>query len=109
MAFRTDIIFVGIKGAVLGINRGTGATVWRTALKGSDFVNVTLQDGDLFAACRGRLYRLDSATGAIQWCNELPGLGWGIVSIAGAAQTAASAEKKRRDEQRAAAAAGAGS
>ena len=71
-------------------------------------MNVTLQDGDLLAACRGRLNSLDPATGAVQWCNELPGLGYGIMSIAGGSQTAAVVEKKRRDQQ-AAAAASAGS
>lgn len=98
----TDAIFAGLKGTVLAIDRATGEVLWSTSLKGSDFVNVTLQDGDLFAACRGRLYRLDPATGEIRWCNELPGLGWGIVSIAGASQAAPAAEKRRRDEAAAA-------
>jgi hypothetical protein len=71
-------------------------------------VTVSLHDGDLFAACRGRLYRLDPATGTVHWCNELPGLGWGIVSIAGAGQIPVLAAKKQGDQQ-AAAAASAGS
>ena len=49
-----DTIFVGIKGTVVAIDRSTGKTLWKTDLKGADFVNVTLQDGDLLAACRGR-------------------------------------------------------
>ena len=105
MASRADTIFVGIKGTVVAIDRTSGETRWSTELKGSDFVNVTLQDGDLFASCRGRLYKLDSDTGTIQWCNELPGLGWGIVTIAGASQAVTGEEKRRRDAQRAAAAA----
>jgi len=103
MAFAHDTIFIGIKGAVLAIDRETGVTKWRADVKGTDFVNVTMQDGDLFAASRGRLYRLDPATGSIQWCNELPGLGYGIMTIAGASQVVAGAEKKRRDEAAAAA------
>jgi hypothetical protein len=99
-----DRVFVGLKGTVVAIDRATGKTLWSTELKGSDFVNVMLQDGDLFAACRGRLYRLDPATGSVQWCNELPGLGYGIISIAGASQPAAVVEKQRRDRQAAAAA-----
>lgn len=106
MALQPNTIFVGIKGTVLAIDRKTGATEWRTDLKGSDFVNVTLQNGDLFAACRGRLYRLDPLTGAIQWCNELPGLGYGLVTIAGASQVAPGvAETKRREAAAAAASA----
>ena len=106
MSSRAETIFVGIKGTVVAIDRTSGETLWSTGLKGSEFVNLTLQDGDLFASCRGRLYKLDPGTGAIQWCNELPGLGWGIVTIAGASQVATSEEKRRRDAQRAAAAAG---
>lgn len=97
-------IFVGLKGTVVAIDRATGTIQWSSDLKGSDFVNVSLQDGDLFAASKGRLYRLDPSTGHVLWVNELPGLGYGIVSIAGAPQTAGAAEKKRRDAQAAAAA-----
>jgi hypothetical protein len=100
-----DTIFVGIKGTVVAIDRASGKTLWSTELKGSEFVNVAVQDGDLFAACRGRLYRLDPATGSVQWCNELPGLGYGLVSIAGAGQAAPLADKRRREQQAAAAAA----
>jgi outer membrane protein assembly factor BamB len=105
MASRAETIFVGLKGTVVAIDRSTGVTQWSTDLKGSDFVNVMLQNGDLFAACRGRLYRLDPDSGTIQWCNQLPGLGYGIVTIAGASQVAAGEEKRRRDARAAAAAA----
>lgn len=102
VAAQTRTVFVGIRGTVLAIDRSNGDTLWQTDLKGTDFVNVFLQDGDLFAACRGRLYRLDPANGEIQWRNDLPGMGWGIVTMAGAVQTAAAAESRRRDERRAA-------
>ena len=105
MATRTSVVFVGTRGTVLAIDRSSGETVWTTELKGSDFVDVMLVDGDLFAASKGRLYRLDPAGGAILWCNDLPGLGWNIVSIAGS-HTAGAAEKLKRDQ---AAAASAGS
>jgi outer membrane protein assembly factor BamB len=106
MSVGTDTIFVGIKGAVLAIDRGTGETLWQTDLKGSDFVNVMLQDGDLFAASRGRLYRLDPSTGTVQWRNDLQGLGWGIVTIAGASPSAAGAAHEQRQRAQRAAAAG---
>ena len=70
---------------------------------------MTLQDGELYAASRGQMYRLDPATGTILWRNELPGLGWGIISVAGGSQSAPAAEQRRRDQQAAAAAAGAAS
>jgi hypothetical protein len=70
-------------------------------------VSITLEGSEVFAACKGRLYRLDAASGDIRWCNELPGLGWGIVTIAGASQSSAAVEKRRRDAAAAAAAASA--
>jgi len=103
----SNILAVGIRGTVVAIDRDTGTTLWSTGLKGSDFVNVAVEGGDVFAASKGRLYRLDGSTGEIRWCNELPGLGWGIVSIAGAPQVAAVEEKRRRDAAAAAAAASA--
>src|SRR5262245_16214293 len=102
---RSSTIVIGIKGTVLAIDRDTGETIWSTKLKGSDFVNVSLEGGDVVASTRGQLYRLDGSTGEIRWRNELPGLGYGIVSIAGASQAAAVAEKQRQDAQRSAAAA----
>jgi outer membrane protein assembly factor BamB len=105
MAQRFDLIYIGIKGAVLALDRDSGQIVWRTELKGTDFVNVMVERGDLFAASRGELYRLNPATGDIMWRNTLPGLGWGLVTVAGGAQAPAAAEKKRRDAAAAAAAA----
>jgi outer membrane protein assembly factor BamB len=67
-----DTVFVGLKGTVVAIDRTSGETRWSTELKGSDFVNVSVVDGDLYAACRGRLYRLDPDSGTIQWRNDLP-------------------------------------
>ena len=98
-----QLIFVGIKGSVLAIDRASGAILWQSHLKGGDFVNVVLQDGDLYAATKGRLYRLDSSTGTVLWKNDLPGYGLGIISIAGAPPAAAAADTKRREAAGAAA------
>jgi outer membrane protein assembly factor BamB len=56
-------LFIGIRGYVMAIDRATGQEGWSTSLKGADFVNVVLDGGQLFAASKGRLYRLDPATG----------------------------------------------
>ena len=104
MASGSNMVVIGVKGTVVAVDRDSGETLWRTDLKGSDFVNVMLDEGDIFAASKGRLYRLDASSGEIRWCNDLPGLGWGIVAIAGASQAAAVEEKRRRDAQAAAAA-----
>jgi outer membrane protein assembly factor BamB len=82
---------------VIAVDRNTGDTLWTSELKGGEFVDVMIVDGDLFAASKGRLYRLDPVTGDVLWRNDLPGLGWGIVSIAGS-HSAPAADKLRRDQ-----------
>lgn len=101
-----DLVFIGLYGTVLALDRATGSESWRSDLPGSDFVNVVLDGADLFAATRGRLYCLDAATGTVRWENELKGLGYGLVSIAGGT-AAPSAEALRRQRAAAAAAASA--
>jgi outer membrane protein assembly factor BamB len=92
-----DMVFVGIGGHAVAVDRSTGTEVWRTKLKGSDFVNITVDGHEVFASARGQLFCLDATTGAIRWQNELAGLGWGLVSIAGTgAATAAESERRRR-------------
>ena len=48
----TALIYLGIKGSVLALDRRTGSEVWRTPLKGADFVNVVLDGDALFATAR---------------------------------------------------------
>ena len=111
-----ELLFVGIKDVVVALNPGDGGEVWRTKLKGGDFVTV-LWDGEyLIAANYGEVFRLDPGTGGILWHNPLKGLRTGVVSLATsrAEQPASSpyetiaAEKKRREQAAAAAAASAG-
>jgi len=100
-----DMIFVGIGGYAVAVDRATGSDVWQTKLRGSDFVNVVVDGRDVFASTRGRLYCLDATTGTIKWENPLTGLGLGLVGIAGAgAVTAAEARRREQAAQAAAAA-----
>jgi outer membrane protein assembly factor BamB len=101
-----DMVVVGLCGYAVALDRATGSEVWRTSLKGADFVNVVLDGGDVFVGSKGRLYCLDASTGTIRWANELKGLGWGIVSISGG-NAAPSADVVRRQRAAAAAAASA--
>jgi outer membrane protein assembly factor BamB len=78
-------------------------------LSGSDFVNVVLDGANLLAGTKGEIYCLDTTTGPVRWHNQLNGLGYGFVAIAGASQqVVAAAEKQKRDAAAAAVAAGAG-
>jgi outer membrane protein assembly factor BamB len=106
------LLFVAIHGTVLALERTTGVEVWRTALKGGEFVNLHLDGEDLFATARGEVYCLDPSTGAVRWNNKLPKLGWGLVALATAGapsahNTGALAEHRRRQQQGASSAAAA--
>jgi hypothetical protein len=98
-----NMIFIGIRGCAVALDRATGQEVWRTSLKGADFVTVALAGRDLLAASRGRVYCIEAASGTVRWQNELPGLGWGLVSIAGADIAAVAEIERRRDAAAAAA------
>jgi outer membrane protein assembly factor BamB len=102
-----DIVVIGLHGSVVALDRATGSEVWRTELRGGDFVTVVVDGGDVLAGTKGRLFCLDASTGTVRWENELKGLGWGIVSIAGG-NAAPAGEAIRRQRAAAAAAAGAG-
>jgi outer membrane protein assembly factor BamB len=105
---QTSVVFIGIKGTVLALDRATGQEVWRTPLKGGDFVNVVIDGGELFAAAKGELFRLDPGTGAILWQNTLRGLGRDLVTIASSGTSGAAVIREKRRREEAAAAAGAG-
>ena len=78
-----SVMYLGIRGTVVALDRRTGAEIWRTPLKGGDFVNVALDGDALFATARGQIYCLDPVTGRVRWNNPLKGLGWGLITIAG--------------------------
>jgi outer membrane protein assembly factor BamB len=108
----SDLVFIGIKGSVLALDRATGQQVWATHLKGSDFVNVVIQDGAVLASCYGEIFCLDPLTGDALWHNPLKGFGLGLATIAteynaGSGNAPALAEKQRRDAAASAAAAAA--
>ena len=97
---QTNLIFIGIHGTVLALDRATGQEVWSAKLKGSDLANVVLLDGALSATADGELFCLDASTGKLRWQNRLKGLGVGLVSIAapGSQQTVVLREKQKRDQ-----------
>jgi outer membrane protein assembly factor BamB len=96
----SDLVFVGINGSVVALDRATGAQVWATQLKGATFVNVVLQNDAVLASCYGEVFCLDPLTGYERWHNPLKGYGMGLATIAtetgGGAPVAA--EQQRRNE-----------
>jgi len=106
---QANLIYIGIKGSVVALNRESGDIVWTANLKGGDFVNVVRDENDLFATTRGEVFCLDPATGAVRWNNPPRGFGTGLATISTTTAPSAPpvlpmAEKRRRDEQAAASA-----
>ena len=104
-----ELVFIGIRGSVVALNRATGQQVWATHLKGFSFVNVVLQSDSLLASCYGEVFCLDPLAGNPRWHNPLKGFGRGLATIAtqdnpGSSNTAIMTEKHRQDEEEAAAA-----
>ena len=67
------LVFVGIRGSVVALNRATGEQLWATRLKGYDFVNVVLDRGAVFATSWGEIFCLDPLTGVVLWHNRPKG------------------------------------
>ena len=104
----SKIIYLGVKGSVVAVNSETGAPVWSTVLKGTEFVNVVFDGNNLFATTRGEIFCLDPQGGGIRWHNPMKGYGLGLITIAGEGipqNAVLGAEKTRRDQEQASAAA----
>jgi outer membrane protein assembly factor BamB len=82
MQARRDVIYPGVKGTAVALNRENGETLWSTRLNGWDFVNVMLDDNVVLATTKGEIFCLDAQSGAIRWRNQLPGMGFGLITIA---------------------------
>src|SRR5688572_20179271 len=81
------LIFVGLNGYAVALDRDTGEIVWSNDQMKSGYVTLLLDGDRLIASTNGYMYCLDPLTGAIRWHNPLKGYGAGtptaIVSARG--------------------------
>lgn len=82
-----DLIFVGLNGYAVALNRDTGELVWSNDQMKSGYVTLLLDFDRLIVSTNGYIYCLDPLTGNIQWHNPLKGYGAGapasLVSVRG--------------------------
>ncbi len=82
-----DLIFVGLNGYAVALNRDTGEIVWSNDQMKSGYVTLLLDFDRLIVSTNGYIYCLDPLTGNIQWHNPLKGYGVGaptsLVSVRG--------------------------
>ncbi len=78
---RPSLVYVGIKGHVVALNRITGDIIWKTELKGGSFVQVARDQEFLYATARGELWCINPGDGQVLWQNNLKGMGMDLASI----------------------------
>jgi outer membrane protein assembly factor BamB len=82
-----QLIFVGLNGYALALDRDTGQLVWSNNQMKSGYVSLLLDGDRLIASTNGYIYCLDPLTGQILWHNPLSGFGMGaptaLVSVRG--------------------------
>jgi outer membrane protein assembly factor BamB len=79
---KPEMVFVGIRGSVVALDKNSGARLWETKLKGSNFVMLLVAGGRVFAGAQGEIFCLDAGTGKLLWHDALKGYGLGLLSIA---------------------------
>jgi len=84
-----QLIFVGLNGYVVALDRETGEIVWSQNNLESGYVTLLLDGDRLIVSCNGYMYALDPLTGDILWNNRMKGYGSGaptaITSVRGSA------------------------
>jgi outer membrane protein assembly factor BamB len=88
MATRIEnLVFVGLNGYALALDRKTGDIVWSNSEMHSGYVTMLLDGDRLIVSTDGYIYCLDPLTGTILWHNPLKGYGRGaptsLVSVRG--------------------------
>jgi outer membrane protein assembly factor BamB len=82
-----QLIFVGLNGYAIALDRDTGEVVWANKEMKSGYVSLLLDGDRLIASTNGYIFCLDPLTGAIRWNNPLKGYGMGaptsLVSVRG--------------------------
>jgi outer membrane protein assembly factor BamB len=72
-----QLIFVGLNGYVVALNRDTGEIVWSNNKLKSGYVTLLLDGDRLIVSTNGYIFCLDPLTGEILWNNPLKGYGAG--------------------------------
>lgn len=82
-----QLVFVGLNGYAIALDRDTGEIVWSNNELRSGYVTLLLDFDRLIVSTNGYIYCLDPLTGKILWHNPLTGYGMGaptsLISVRG--------------------------
>jgi outer membrane protein assembly factor BamB len=70
-----QLIFIGLNGYALAVDRDTGEIVWSNNEMKSGYVTLLLDFDRLIVSTSGYIYCLDPLTGKTLWHNPLKGYG----------------------------------
>lgn len=84
---KASSIVIGIRSHLVCLDASTGQELWRTKLKGSQWVTVASLGDRVFGGAAGELFCLARDTGAHLWHNKLKGLGFGILALAASSRS----------------------
>jgi outer membrane protein assembly factor BamB len=101
-----ETLYIGIGGYLVAIAASSGEELWRSKLKGSSYVTISVHPKAVYAGAAGELFCIDPSSGQIRWQNKLPGLGRGVIAFGDASSISVAAAAV---DDAAAAAAGASS
>jgi outer membrane protein assembly factor BamB len=72
-----QLIFVGLNGYAVALDRDSGEIVWSNDQMKSGYVTLLLDGDRLIASTNGYIYCLSPLTGEILWHNPMKGYGMG--------------------------------
>ena len=82
-----QLIFVGLNGYAVALDRETGEIVWSNDKLKSGYVTLLLDGDRLIVSTSGYIFCLDPLTGHILWQNRMSGYGLGtptaLISVRG--------------------------
>lgn len=108
-----QLVFVGLNGYAVALDRDTGDIVWSNDQMRSGYVTILLDGDRLIVSTNGFIYCLDPLTGRILWHNPMSGYGVGaptaLVSVRGQSTPAVLSQAAASSAASAAAASSSGS
>ena len=82
-----ELVFVGLNGYVVALDRDSGTIVWSNNELKSGYVTLLLDGDRLIVSTNGYIFCLDPLTGRTLWHNPMSGYGFGtptaLVSVRG--------------------------
>jgi hypothetical protein len=94
-----QLLYVGIKGRVLALNRASGEIVWEGRMTGGQMVTLLVDGDQVFATASGEVFAFNAITGEMLWHNSLPGMGLNLASLATTAGSSSALLQQARLKQ----------